>query len=220
MKSRIIGLLVCLLSLGNIIAQNSEIINFNQQEIIINNFDSKGLILDIGGGGEGVIGQLKGEQAISIDLFKDELENAPSTNLKIVMDARDLKFIDNSFNNVVIFYTLMYIKSKDHEKVFNEVKRVLKNGGNLKIWDVNLPISSDTTKKLIAYYPFKFILPHKEINTGYGAPFPKNEKHDMEYYIGLAKKAGFQVVKSENKENSFYIEFKAFKSIADTIHKK
>jgi len=175
-----------------------------QQEIIISDFPATGLILDIGGGGEGVIGQLKGDQVISIDINERELIDAPSKNLKIVMDARDLKFIDNSFNTAVIFYTLMYIKGIDHEKVFNEVYRVLKHNGKLIIWDVNLPARTGSTPDNIAYY-FKFQLPNTTINTGYGVHRPDKEQN-LQYYIDIAEKTGFEIIGSLQNGSSLYLE--------------
>jgi hypothetical protein len=49
---------------------------FERQEIVVNNIDASGYILDIGGGGEGVIGRFKGEQVIAIDPNRRELEGA------------------------------------------------------------------------------------------------------------------------------------------------
>ena len=37
-------------------------------DVVVPDFPAEGLILDIGGGGEGVIGQLKGHQVVAIDL--------------------------------------------------------------------------------------------------------------------------------------------------------
>jgi len=71
---------------------------FEKQEVIVNDFDSAGYILDIGGGGEGVIGKLKSEQVIAIDPNKRELQGAAAGPLKIIMDARDLQFLDFTFN--------------------------------------------------------------------------------------------------------------------------
>ncbi|MDF1550652.1 MAG: methyltransferase domain-containing protein, partial [Bacteroidales bacterium] len=161
-------------------------------------------------------GQLKGNQVISIDPYIEELVNAPSTNLKIVMDGRDLKFLDNTFNTTAIFYTLMYIDGADHEKVFNEVKRVLKHGGKLMIWDVNLPVSQDTSK-YYGVFRFNFKLPKIEINTGYGARFPKKTDQNMQYYIDIAKKTGFRVKKAQSNHPSFYIELQTPPAITDTL---
>src|SRR5512140_1179824 len=96
-----------------------------RQLVTVEDFPSQGSILDIGGGGEGVIGQLKGRQVIAIDLIKRELEDAPTGPLlKIVMDARDLKFLDGSFATATVFFTFMYIDPGDHAKVFQEIRRV------------------------------------------------------------------------------------------------
>lgn len=64
---------------------------------------SIGGILDIGGGGEGVIGLCYGEKVVAIDLRKDELEQAPDGPLKIVMDAKELSFLEDSFDAVASF---------------------------------------------------------------------------------------------------------------------
>lgn len=202
-----------------LVAQNPKAVYFDRQDVVVHDFPADGFILDIGGGGEGVIGQLKGNQAISIDPYKDELENAPSTNLKIVMDGRDLKFLDNTFGTAAIFYTLMYINSQDHEKVFQEVKRVLKHGGRLLIWDVNLPVWKDASREL-GIYRFKFKLPQKEIVTGYGARFPQTADQNLQYYTNLATKAGFRVVAAQNNEPSFYLELQTPASVAAAMERE
>jgi len=209
---------VVLLFVPVLFAQNPKAVYFDRQDVVVPDFPSEGFILDIGGGGEGVIGQLKGNQAISIDPFKEELENAPSTNLKIMMDGRDLKFIDNSFNTAAIFYTFMYISAEDHAKVFQEVKRVLKPGGRLLIWDVNLPVWKDASKEF-GVFRFKFKLPQKEITTGYGARFPKSVNQDMQYYLQIAKKTGFKVIAAIDNQPSFFIELQTPPSVTDAMEK-
>ena len=49
-----------------------------------------GRILDIGGGGEAVIGRLYREQVTAIDNRQEELDEAPSGFEKVLMDATDL----------------------------------------------------------------------------------------------------------------------------------
>ncbi|NIN67231.1 MAG: methyltransferase domain-containing protein, partial [Anaerolineae bacterium] len=71
------------------------------------------------------IGRLKGEQVIAIDPNRRELVDAPPGPLKIVMDATDLQLLDETFATVTSFFTLMYVKGFEHERVFEEVFRVL-----------------------------------------------------------------------------------------------
>ena len=175
-----------------------------QQSVAVEDFSAEGFILDIGGGGEGVIGQLKGQQVIAIDISKRELEEAPSGPLKIVMDARDLKFLDDTFNTATVFFTFMYIDSNDHQKVFEELQRVLKPGGRLLIWDVTFPELTDK-KKNMALFPFKFNLPDKQIRTGYGVRRPEGEQ-GLAHFMELAIKTGFQIVSQNEKDRWFFLE--------------
>jgi ubiquinone/menaquinone biosynthesis C-methylase UbiE len=179
---------------------------FEQQEVVIDDFDAQGYILDIGGGGEGIIGQLKGQQVIAIDISKRELEEAPTGPLKIVMDARDLKFVDSSFSTATVFFTFMYIKSYDHPKVFEELYRVLESGSRLLIWDVVFPKRIDP-KKDIAVFPLKIILSMKEIQTGYGAYWPETEQ-GLNHYSQLAENAGFSIVSQKDHGKWFFLELR------------
>ena len=80
---------------------------FEQQEVVVEDFAASGFILDIGGGGEGVIGQLKGERVVAIDPNKRELEEAAPGPMKIIMDAKDLQFLDGTFSVATSFFTMM-----------------------------------------------------------------------------------------------------------------
>ncbi len=175
-------------------------------EVILPDFPAQGLILDIGGGGEGIIGQLKGKQVVAVDLLKRELEEAPGEPLlKIVMDARDLKFLDKTFPTATVFFTFMYINPTDHAKVFEEIHRVLAPGGRLLIWDAEFPMEADP-KQLSVLFPLHITLPKTEINTGYGVRLVKGQ--GMAHFIDLAQKTGFEVIAPKAEKGWFQLELK------------
>ena len=131
---------------------DNERIHFvSEQNIQLVKFESEGWILDVGGGGEGIISQLFGEQVIAIDSSETELEEAPATeSLKIVMNATELKFLNNAFNTVTSFFTMMYIDNCNKEKVFKEIYRVLKPEGTFLLWDMNIPSAKNSEKDIYA----------------------------------------------------------------------
>ena len=177
---------------------------FEEQEIIVQDFESSGYILDIGGGGEGIIGLLKGERVIAIDPLKRELEEAASGPLKIIMDARDLQFLDNTFNTVTAFFTMMYFKKKsDYEVVFSEIFRVLKPGGQFLIWDASVPQRPPGEKRNYLIL-VKVKVKEKLIETGYAQPWPP-EEHELTFYLELAEKCGFQVIKRKERGRTFFL---------------
>ncbi len=183
-----------------------EIFQHSKLEVVIPDFPANGLILDIGGGGEGVIGQLKGSQVVAIDMIPRELKEAPGNPLlKIIMDARELKFLDQTFPTATVFFTFMYINLDDRPKVVQEIKRVLKPGGRLLIWDAIFPAKKDPLHRYIRF-PLHVKLPAAEINTGYGVMF--NGGIGLEYYRELAKTAGMEVVSSRPQDGWFFLELK------------
>jgi len=186
---------------------------FEQQEVTVADLagrmgdalDISGYILDIGGGGEGIIGILGGEKVVAIDLSREELEEAPPGPLKIVMDARDLQFLDDTFGIVTAFFSLMYLKKRsDYEKVLAEIFRVLKPGGTFLIWDVVAPTQRDREKDIFVI-PLRVKVKGQEIETGYGHVWP-DEKHDLPFYRALAQDRGFQVVEQTQRERTFFLQ--------------
>lgn len=101
----------------------------------------EGRILDIGGGGEGVIGRLYGDRVVAIDNRQDELDESPDGFHKVLMDARNLRFYDSSFDAVTFFYSLMYMDEEAQKEALIEAARVLRPGGILCIWDADILIA-------------------------------------------------------------------------------
>jgi len=187
---------------------------FEQQEVVVQNFETSGYILDIGGGGEGIIGILKGEKVVAIDPRKEELEEADEGPLKIIMDARDLQFLDNTFDTTTAFFSLMYIKSRfAYESVLGEVFRVLKAGGQFLIWDASIPQRMDDERDIFVV-PVLVKVGGKQIETGYGQPWPE-EVRDLAFYLGLAEESGFHVVDQEKNGQVFFLQLQKPENLAD-----
>jgi len=179
---------------------------FEKQQVSIQDLSVSGPILDLGGGGEGIIGRLKGNQVVAIDISRRELEEAPEGPLKIVMDATDLKFLDNSFNLVTACFTMMYIPAEDHQKVMEESYRVLKEGSEFLIWDVVFPPRVEPRKE-IAVFPMLIQLPDKEIATGYGARWPSKGR-STDHYADIASSVGFEILELKKKDKWFFMRLR------------
>jgi len=179
-------------------------------EVLLPDFAAEGLILDIGGGGEGIIGQAKGMQAIAIDINKQELTDAPGEPLlKIVMDARDLKFLDGSFATATAFFTFMYISPADHAKVLAEIHRVLRPGGRLLVWDAVFPEKATDPSQIYVIYTLRITLPGgKAVNTGYGVKLAGREGRGAAEFLEPAKAAGFEVLQRKDEKGWYFVELK------------
>ena len=177
----------------------------DSQEIVLTDFEAEGYTLDIGGGGEGIIGRLKGDRVIAIDVSDDELKEAPEGPLKIVMDARDLKFQDKSFNTVTAFFSLMYFKQKvDVEKVFQEVHRILCSGGVFYLWDVEIPERPDTDKEIFLVH-LHIPVGGDIVETAYGQRWPDGPR-GIGYYETLANEAGLKSTHLDRIGSLFHLQ--------------
>lgn len=169
--------------------------------IELNPIETGGLILDVGGGGEGIIGKLSGTQVVTVDISERELLETQNEALKIVMDATDLKFLPHSFDVYTAFFSLMYIPKNKHLRVFKEAHRVLKDNGKLLLWDVKIPSKPRGYKAFIVR--LKVRLPNEEIEAGYGA---KWQTQDIEHFRKLAEKTNFKILNIWSRGEIFYLE--------------
>lgn len=173
-----------------------------KQKITMKPIETEGFILDIGGGGEGIIGRLNGNQVVAIDKRIDELQETKNDSMKIVMDATDLKFLPSSFDAATSFFSLMYIKNENHLTVFKEIHKVLKSGGEFHIWDVRIPPKHENKKVFVI--PLEVTLPGNKVETGYGVGW-ENKEQTLEYFKELALNANFNVVEEWNSKEIFYL---------------
>lgn len=153
-------------------------------------------ILDLGGGGEGVIGQLRGAQVTAIDLRQSELDEAPEGPTKLVADARALPFAERSFDAATAFFFLMYVASEDRLAVLREAYRVLVPGGRLYLWDAVIASPGRCTAELVVV-PVRARLPRRTIRTAYGVRWRGREMTSDEI-AALARGVGFDVAVSRS----------------------
>ncbi|MGY5874781.1 MAG: methyltransferase domain-containing protein [Candidatus Thorarchaeota archaeon] len=177
------------------------------QEVTLEKIGGSGYLLDIGGGGEGVIGQLEGLRVVAIDNRKDELEEASvGEYLRVVMDATDLQFLDSTFSTATAFFSMMYMNMGTKRKVFDEVHRVLAPGGEFLLWDMNIPEQSVESKSVYAIM-LKIHLPDRVIETGYGCPWADRQQ-DLSDFKKLGTELGFEVFEESVSEYMFQLRFK------------
>ena len=162
-----------------------------------------GSILDIGGGGEGVLGRVYGKSVTAIDCYQAELDEAPDCCEKLCMDARELRFADASFDHVTFFYSLMFMDTGTREKTLSEAARVLRRGGSIAIWDAEFdgaypePYSID----------LKIHLPAETITTTYGVLGQEMGLRAAELEQA-AQKLGLQRKEKRRDEHTFSLIFK------------
>ncbi|UCD96920.1 MAG: class I SAM-dependent methyltransferase [Candidatus Bathyarchaeota archaeon] len=171
------------------------------QSIELSPLATEGFILDIGGGGEGIIGKLHGPQVVAIDTSERELSETRNEALKIVMDGSDLKFLPNSFDVCTAFFSFMYIPKSEHSKVFQEVNKVLKDNGQFLLWDVRIPSLKKQNRQFIV--PLTVQLPNETVQTGYGVRW---QTQDINHFKELAKEHKFKVVDEWTESETFHLK--------------
>jgi len=177
------------------------------QQVAVNDFPARGLILDLGGGGEGVIGQLKSSQVVAIDISRRELQEAGPGPIQLIMDGSLLGFREASFSTAACFFSLMYIPVRLHQRVFQEIHRVLQPGGKLYFWDMTLPAQENRDLDLpLVAFRLSVNLPGQRIQTGYGTPWP-SKKLGKEHYQTLAASCGLRIEHQQTSGMCFHIQW-------------
>lgn len=172
-----------------------------KQLIDLRDVEFKGRVLDVGGGGEGIISRHSGDKVVAIDKRKDELEETLDIGLKIVMDATDMKFLNNSFENITCFYTLMYMREREIEAFLTEAFRVLKPGGFLWFWDAVIPALPEAD---VYVAQLEVIISDDiTVTTGYGAAWEREQSPDI--IQSLCEKAGFVINSRTKTKQSFFL---------------
>ena len=160
-----------------------------------------GKILDIGGGGDGIIGRIYGDQVIAIDNRQEELDEAPSGFEKLLMDATALHFETACFDHATSFFTLMYMQLEEQREAIAEVARVLKPGGEFHVWDTAIRSA----------YPNPFCVDLEidaagdNIHTTYG--IVKMDTQSAETITAMCEASGLACCCRADDNEHFYLRF-------------
>lgn len=161
-----------------------------------------GSILDIGGGGEGIIGRIYGMQVTAIDNRQEELDEAPDVCRKLCMDATALRFAQASFDHVTFFFSLLYMDAATQSQAIAEAARVLKPGGSVYIWDTAVQQA----------YPEPFLIALDidangvRVHTTYGV-IKQDGAQDAESICAMCTENGLRLRKQETADSIFALTF-------------
>ena len=162
-------------------------------------------VIDIGGGGEGVIAQAGGARVIAIDKYVSEIHEArakaPGTRW-LVADAAELPYKSHGFENATAFFSCMYMPDDVKENVFRETRRVLKTGGEFWIWDAQM-----APKGNVYAIRLGISLPDGHtLNTIYGA---KAQAQSAASICSLLQQVGFETEVITEEEHWFFVKASA-----------
>jgi len=163
-----------------------------------------GRVIDIGGGGEGVIAQAGGARVVAVDRLISEIHEARGNALGapwIVADATALPFSSRCFDNATAFFSCMYMPSDVQEKVFRETRRVLKTGGEFWIWDAHI-----VPRGRVFVIRLRVDCPDMDtVNTAYGV---RAKDQSAASISNLLKQVGFEPEVTADREHWFLIKAK------------
>jgi ubiquinone/menaquinone biosynthesis C-methylase UbiE len=175
---------------------------FTQPDLIAIESIPDGSVIDIGGGGEGIIAQIGKKRITALDKHQSEINeakrHAPSANW-VLADATDLSYSNDYFDNATAFFSGMYMSMETFDKVCKEVFRVIKTNGEFWIWDAKISDNKD-----LFIIRLQITLPGgKKVKTGYGT---KAENRGITEITQKLIDAKFHIDKTENHGKWFFIK--------------
>jgi ubiquinone/menaquinone biosynthesis C-methylase UbiE len=175
---------------------------FTQAQKITIDTIPNGSVIDIGGGGEGVIAQIGKDKVTVIDKRQEEIDEARSkapTSKWVLADATSLEYDTGYFDNATAFFSGMYMSIETFEEVCKEVYRVLKNNGEFWLWDAKI-----SKNKGLFIIRLSITLPNgKKIRTGYGSRIKTRSLSEIQQKLRNTK---FQVEIIENHQKWFFLK--------------
>lgn len=174
------------------------------QRILLEDIKGEGLILDIGGGGEGLVARLAGSRVCAVDVNIDKIREARIYNEHanwFNCDGASLCFKDASFDVATLWFSLGYMRTwRMKERVLQEVYRVLKDGARLSIWACR--IDCEEQGLLLRT---DIVFPDGTLSRfGFGVAGQQNQTPDT--IMRILDSAGFAIENAREEDYVFYFD--------------
>lgn len=117
------------------------------QMIELNELPAKGRIIDVGGGGQGLVSKIRGSQVCAVDIDMNKIREAQIYDFEshwLLADGRALSFKDASFDTATLWFSLGFIHDRSaKEQVMDEIFRVLRSDGLVSILAATIDCSEE-----------------------------------------------------------------------------
>lgn len=174
------------------------------QRIELRGLPGSGKIIDVGGGGEGLVSRIGGTQVCAVDIDMNKIREAQIHGLSsqlLLAAAQTLPVKDSSFDMATLWFSLGFMRDwPAKEQVVDEVARVLKPEGLISILGATIDCSED---RFVLKGEFSF--PDGTISQmSYGVAGRQNQT--MECITEILKRAGFGSLSGEDNTYWFRID--------------
>ncbi|MHA1926931.1 MAG: methyltransferase domain-containing protein [Candidatus Thorarchaeota archaeon] len=174
------------------------------QKIELKYLPQEGLIIDIGGGGEGLVSRIEASRVCAVDINLDKIREAMihgQVSQWILSDGRMLSAKNERFRVATLWFSLGYVRDWTAKaQVVSEVDRVLMQSGHISILGAKIACS-EARFVLRAHLHF----PDGSISQmSYG--MSGGQKQDIETVAKLLQETGYGDITCEDNEYWFHIE--------------
>ena len=166
----------------------------------------EGLIIDIGGGGEGLVSQIETSRVCAVDINLNKIREAlihGHVSQWILSDGRRLSIKDESFSVATIWFSLGYVRDwASKAQVLSEAARVLEHSGHISILGAKISCSEP---KFVLRAHFHF--PDGSVSQmSYG--MSGGQKQDSQTVFKLLQELDYSDISCRDNEHWFRIEAK------------
>ena len=174
------------------------------QKIELTNLPREGVILDIGGGGEGLVSRIETSRVCAVDINLYKIRDARiygQVSQWILSDGRMLSVKDAMFEVATLWFALGYVRGwASKAQVVSEVARVLKKSGYISILGAKI-ICPEARYVLRAHLHFPDGTV-SQMSYGMGG----GQDQSIETVTKLLRETGYGEITCEDNDHWFSIE--------------